>query len=66
MVPTGLGVLMGCAGLMGWRIHPDSVTNLLSQTIKKQSLPQTFARLQQNNRMAEVNVAPNEISISDR
>ena len=66
MVPTGLGVLMGCAGLFGWRIHPDSVTNLLSQTIKKQSLPQTFARLQQNNRMAEINVAPNEISISDR
>jgi Domain of unknown function (DUF4337) len=37
MVPTALGVLMGCAGLFGWRIHPDSVTNLLSQTIRERS-----------------------------
>jgi Domain of unknown function (DUF4337) len=66
MVPTVLGVLMGCSGLFGWRIHPDSVTNLLSKTIEKQSHSQTFARLQQINRLAEVNVAPHERSILDR
>lgn len=66
MVPTSLGVLMGCAGLFGWRIHPDSVTNLLSETIEKPSRSQTFARLQPNNQMAKVNVVPYEISISDR
>jgi Domain of unknown function (DUF4337) len=66
MVPTALGVLMGCAGLFGWRIHPDSVTNLLSQTIEKQSRPQTLARLHPNKPMAEANVARNEISSLDR
>jgi uncharacterized protein DUF4337 len=30
MVPTGLGVLMGFAGLMGWSIHPDAISRLLS------------------------------------
>ena len=30
MVPTGLGVLMGLAGLLGWAIHPDSISRLLS------------------------------------
>jgi Domain of unknown function (DUF4337) len=40
MVPTALGVLMGCAGLFGCRIYPDSVINLLSQTIKERSHPQ--------------------------
>lgn len=30
MVPIALGVLMGLAGLLGWRIHPDWVTRLLS------------------------------------
>jgi hypothetical protein len=30
MVPTGLGVLMGLAGLIGWHIHPDALSRLLS------------------------------------
>lgn len=30
MVPTIFGVLMGLAGLLGWRIHPDMLTRLLS------------------------------------
>ena len=30
LIPTLLGVLMGLAGLLGWHIHPDAVTNLLS------------------------------------
>jgi hypothetical protein len=30
MVPTALGVLMGLAGLLGWHLHPDSITQLLS------------------------------------
>lgn len=30
MVPTVFGVLMGLAGLLGWRIHPDMLTRLLS------------------------------------
>lgn len=30
LVPTLLGVLMGLAGLLGWHIHPDAITNLLS------------------------------------
>ena len=30
MVPTALGVLMGLAGLLGWHIHPDSLSRLLS------------------------------------
>jgi hypothetical protein len=30
MVPTGLGVLMGLAGLMGWHIHPNAISQLLS------------------------------------
>jgi hypothetical protein len=30
MVPTALGVLMGLAGLLGWHIHPDSISQLLS------------------------------------
>jgi hypothetical protein len=30
MVPTGLGVLMGFAGLLGWHIHPDAISQLLS------------------------------------
>jgi hypothetical protein len=29
-VPSGLGVLMGLAGLFGWALHPDAVTQLLS------------------------------------
>ncbi len=64
MVPTVLGVFMGCAGLFGWRIHPDGVTSLLSETLEKQSQPQTFARLQQNTSMTEVNLSPLEVSIS--
>jgi Domain of unknown function (DUF4337) len=42
MLPTFLGVLMGCAGLFGWRIHPDSVTNLLSKAIEEQPSSQTI------------------------
>jgi hypothetical protein len=30
MVPTALGVLMGLAGLLGWHVHPDSISQLLS------------------------------------
>jgi hypothetical protein len=30
LVPTALGVLMGLAGLLGWAIHPDSISKLLS------------------------------------
>ncbi len=30
LIPTALGILMGLAGLLGWHIHPDAVTNLLS------------------------------------
>ena len=30
MIPTFFGVLMGLAGLLGWHIHPDWLTNLLS------------------------------------
>lgn len=30
VVPTGFGVLMGLAGLVGWHIHPDLLIKLLS------------------------------------
>src|SRR5262249_19761453 len=30
LVPTLLGVLMGLAGLLGWHVHPDAITRLLS------------------------------------
>jgi hypothetical protein len=30
MVPTVLGVLMGLAGLLGWRLHPDTIARWLS------------------------------------
>ena len=30
MIPTVLGVFMGLAGLLGWGIHPDALTKLLS------------------------------------
>jgi hypothetical protein len=30
MFPTVFGVLMGLAGLLGWHIHPNSLTRLLS------------------------------------
>jgi len=30
LVPTGLGVLMGLAGLLGWHIHPQTITRMLS------------------------------------
>jgi hypothetical protein len=30
VVPMILGVLMGLAGLLGWHLHPDSITRLLS------------------------------------
>ena len=30
MVPTVLGVFMGLAGLLGWGIHPEALTKLLS------------------------------------
>jgi hypothetical protein len=30
MVPTVFGVLMGLAGLLAWKIHPDMLTRLLS------------------------------------
>jgi hypothetical protein len=30
LIATALGVLMGVAGLTGWRLHPDAITRLLS------------------------------------
>ncbi len=30
MIPSGFGVLMGMAGLMGWHFHPDALIRLLS------------------------------------
>ncbi len=30
MFPAGIGVLMGLAGLIGWRLHPDAIIGLLS------------------------------------
>src|SRR5882762_11138542 len=30
MIPTVFGVIMGLAGLLSWKIHPDSLTRLLS------------------------------------
>ena len=30
IVPTALGVLMGLAGLLGWHVHPDAISQLLS------------------------------------
>src|SRR3954465_3571473 len=30
MVPTALGVLMGLAGLLGWHVHPDAISSMLS------------------------------------
>ncbi|CAN5436860.1 hypothetical protein BH11PSE11_BH11PSE11_22900 [soil metagenome] len=30
LVPTGFGIVMGLAGLMGWGIHPDGLIRLLS------------------------------------
>lgn len=30
LVPTLFGVIMGLAGLLGWHIHPDALTRLLS------------------------------------
>jgi hypothetical protein len=30
VIPSALGVLMGLAGLLAWRIHPDAITRLLS------------------------------------
>jgi hypothetical protein len=30
LIPTLFGVIMGLAGLLGWHIHPDSLTKLLS------------------------------------
>jgi hypothetical protein len=31
-VPIAFGVLMGLAGLLGWAVHPDTLTRLLSQS----------------------------------
>jgi hypothetical protein len=30
LLPTGFGIVMGLAGLLGWGIHPDALTRLLS------------------------------------
>lgn len=30
LFPTGFGVFMGLAGLLGWHVHPDSLSGLLS------------------------------------
>jgi hypothetical protein len=30
LVPTAFGVVMGLAGLLGWGLHPDALTRLLS------------------------------------
>jgi len=30
LIPSGFGVMMGLAGLIGWGIHPDALIKLLS------------------------------------
>ena len=30
LIPTGFGIFMGLAGLMGWGVHPDALIRLLS------------------------------------
>ena len=30
LVPTGFGLIMGLAGLLGWKIHPDILIKMLS------------------------------------
>jgi hypothetical protein len=30
LVPTGLGVFMGLAGLLGWQVHPEAIVQLLT------------------------------------
>ncbi|GGD00916.1 DUF4337 domain-containing protein [Undibacterium terreum] len=30
LIPTGFGILMGLAGLIGWNVHPDALIRLLS------------------------------------
>ena len=30
LIPTGFGVFMGLAGLLGWGVHPDALVRLLS------------------------------------
>jgi hypothetical protein len=30
LVPTTIGIVMGLAGLLGWHLHPDGLTKLLS------------------------------------
>jgi hypothetical protein len=30
MIPTFFGMLMGLAGLLGWQLHPDALSKLLS------------------------------------
>ncbi len=30
LIPTGLGVYMGLAGLLGWHVHPETLIRLLS------------------------------------
>ena len=35
LIPTGFGVLMGLAGLVGWHIHPDALMRLLSCGYRK-------------------------------
>jgi hypothetical protein len=30
LIPTFGGVLMGLAGLLGWHLHPDALSRLLS------------------------------------
>ena len=30
LIPTGFGILMGLAGLLGWSTHPDMLIRLLS------------------------------------
>ena len=30
MIPTALGVFMGLAGLLGWHVHPDAISQMLS------------------------------------
>lgn len=30
MIPTALGLFMGLAGLLGWHVHPDAISQMLS------------------------------------
>ncbi|HEY5141655.1 MAG TPA: DUF4337 domain-containing protein [Methylococcales bacterium] len=36
LLPTGFGVVMGLAGLLGWNVHPDALIKPLSQNLQQE------------------------------